>query len=92
MNRHMVPPTVFGITGNASRDPFRIGVIPDIPFVAACDAALSAPYLTDAILIHVDVKFQNLRDSGIRYIEVGIISEVVQGRNQCSIGVGQILG
>src|SRR4029077_9879330 len=87
----MVPGVVYGITGNASRDPSRVNVVPNIPLVSTHNAALIAPYQAEPIEVHADVELQDLRHPEVRGVKVGVIREVVQRRKDCVSGVSQAL-
>ena len=66
-----------------------IGIVPNITFVPASDAALGAPNHSNCIHIHVDVEFQNLGDFGVGYIEVGVIGEVMQSGKDGVVAIGR---
>ena len=61
LNRQMVPRIVNRIAGDACRNPVSGDVVPDIPFVAACNAAFVTPDKADVIKKLIDVEFNCLR-------------------------------
>ena len=71
---------------------FALGIIPDIPFVAAGDAAFVAEDEAHAIeeLIHVELK--RLGETEGAAVEVNIISEIVIGIHLVVIVIRHALG
>ena len=61
LNRQMVPRIVNRIARNASWNPVGGDVVPDVPFVAACNAAFVTPDKADVIEKLIDVEFNCLR-------------------------------
>ena len=64
-----------------------ICIVPDIPVSVAKIVALSAPYHPYAVHVHADVELQHLRDRDVRHIEVYVVNEVIQGRQERVIGI-----
>src|SRR5258708_2085416 len=83
----MVPGIVVGVAGNARRNPVLVLVVPNVPLVAACDAALVAKDETHTVEEQIDVKLQGLRKAQITPVKVHVISEVVECGNQRLIAV-----
>src|SRR5258707_312302 len=91
LDRQMVPGTVVGMAGNARRSPALVLVVPNVPFVSARDAAFVAPDETHTTEELIDVKLQGLREPEVISIEIDVVSEVVECRNQRLIGVRHAL-
>jgi hypothetical protein len=68
-----------------------VDVIPDIEFMSARDTALMSPGESHGVEVLVDVELQHLRQLEIGAVEVKIVSEAVQVRNDLVIAVGHAL-
>src|ERR1700704_705405 len=75
------------MAGYARRNPVLVLVVPNVPFVATCDAALVAKDETHTVEEQIDVKLQGLRKAQVIPVKVHVISEVVECGNQRPIAV-----
>src|SRR5216684_6382097 len=81
-DRQMVPGTVAGVAGNARRGPAVVLVVPNVPFVSAGYAAFVAKDEAHTIEKLINVELQGLRKAQIVSVEVHVVSEVLERRNQ----------
>lgn len=84
-------PSVDGVASDAGRVPMMSGIIPDIPLMAAGNAALMSPDERMTTEELIDVEFQSLRESYVVGEEVDVISEIVDVGNDGVIEVRQTL-
>src|ERR1700704_4131493 len=75
------------MAGYARRNPVLVLVVPNVPFVAACDAALVAKDETHTVEEQINVKLQGLRKAQVISVEVHVISEVAESGTQGLVGV-----
>ncbi len=87
----MVPGIVVRVAGNSGRNPVLIEVVPDIPFVAAGDAALMSPDEAEIVEELIDIKLHRLGKVQVGAVEINVISEVVVSGNESLIGIGHAL-
>jgi len=90
----VIPSIALGIAGNTSRDPLRVYVVVDVPFVATRDAAFVAPNEAFAELAPhelVDIEFQCLRGRQLRSVEIRLVDEIVGVIRERVVCVGKIL-
>src|SRR5258708_2282543 len=78
LDRQMVPGTVVRAAGNARRSPAFVLVVPNVPFVSACDAAFVAKDETHIVEELINVELQGLREPEVISVKVDVISEVVE--------------
>src|ERR1700756_4178411 len=83
----MIPRVAVWIARYASRGPFRIQVVPDIPLVSARDAALMSPDESQVAEELVHVELQRLRQRQIVSIEIDVIRKGMQRRNKRAVRV-----
>lgn len=91
LNYEMIPRVARGIACHSSRMPFLARIVPDVPLMAALDPALVSPNVGLAVNKLVNIKLQSLRDTGITYVEVNVVREVVHTRDDGAIRIGQSL-
>ncbi len=73
----MIPLVVLWPAANSGRVPCLFRIIPNVPLVAASDAALVPPDVRLAIQKLVDIELQGLRGSQVLRKKVNIIDKVV---------------
>ena len=71
--------------------PFLALIVPDVPFVAACDPALMAPDEGLSIDELVDIEFQRLRCRQIRAEKIDVVNEIVSRRRDRVIRIENAL-
>jgi len=94
LDDEVIPSIALGIAGNTSRDPLRVYVVVDVPFVATRDAAFVAPNEAFAELAPhelVDIEFQCLRGRQLRSVEIRLVDEIVGVIRERVVCVGKIL-
>src|SRR5579863_263290 len=74
----VVPGICQRIAGDARRVPGLAGIVPDVPFVAAGDAAFMSPNVGVAAHELVYIELQSLRDAEIFHVKIDIVGEVVE--------------
>src|ERR1051326_329587 len=87
LDSHVIPCTAFRIAGNTCRHPRAFLIIEDVPLISVSDAALMAKDETHAVEELIDIKLQPFGGSEIIAIEIHVIGEIVQSRNQAMIAV-----
>src|SRR5437763_14232741 len=87
----MVPLVEQRIASNASGNPLCIGIVPDVPLVAAAGAALVAPGEAHVIEELVDVELQRLGRLQVTSPEIDVVGEVMQRGHDGMTGVGHAL-
>src|SRR5689334_20970847 len=81
LDGQMIPGVVYRVAGDAAADPLVVSVVPDIPLMAAGDAALVSPNEAPRLKECADVKFQNLGQRQVTGKEVNVVDEVLEARN-----------
>ena len=91
LNRQVVPCIVNRIARDACRNPVSGDIVPDVPFVAACNAAFVTPDKADVVKKLIDVEFNGLRQFQVGSVKINVVSKFAVGGNQSLIVVGQAL-
>lgn len=90
-NRRVIPGIACGIARYASGFPFCIDIVPNVPFMAAGNPTLLSPNEAHASEVLIDVELDNLRILEVRTVEIDVVREVVQARNQSVRSIWQAL-
>src|SRR5215472_2012762 len=91
LDDEMVPRIADRIARYPGGVPLLPRVIPDVPFMTAGDPALMAPDERLAADELIDIELEGLRDTQIGTIEINLVGEVVDIRNDRAIRIRQPL-
>src|SRR5215469_5413581 len=86
-NGQVVPSIVQRVARHSGRTPLLSGVVPNIPFVPASDAALVSPNVRLAAYELIDIEFKGLRGADIISEEVYVVHKVMRTRVDAVIGI-----